>query len=66
MFTVADVVVVNKIDLLPYLTFDLQAYTGALKGLNDTVEIITVSGTTGQGIESWLSWLENHLNEFNK
>ena len=66
MFTVADVVVVNKIDLLPYLTFNPQAYTGALKGLNDTVEIITVSGTTGQGIESWLSWLENHLNEFNK
>jgi len=66
MFTVADVVVVNKIDLLPYVSFGVQAYTGALKGLNDRIEILTVSGTTGQGIESWLSWLENQLDEFKK
>jgi hydrogenase nickel incorporation protein HypB len=61
MFSVADVVLINKIDLLPYLKFDIGGYSGALKGLNDRVKIFEVSCTTGQGIEEWTSWLLAHL-----
>jgi Ni2+-binding GTPase involved in maturation of urease and hydrogenase len=38
MFTVADVILVNKIDLLPYSNFDTQAYRKSVKGLNDKIE----------------------------
>jgi hydrogenase nickel incorporation protein HypB len=58
MFTVADVILVNKIDLLPYSNFDTQAYRKSVKGLNDKVEVIEISCATGQGIEKWLEWVK--------
>ena len=58
MFTVADVVIINKIDLLPYVKFDTEAYTKAVKALNDKVELFEVSCTTGEGIDNWVSWLQ--------
>jgi len=57
MFHKADVVLINKIDLLPYLQFDIQAFSQAIKGINEKVEIIQISCVTGQGIEKWVSWL---------
>ena len=57
MFTVADVVLINKTDLLPYLKFDTLAYAGAIKGLNAKAEVFEVSCATGDGMEGWLSWL---------
>ena len=61
MFTVADAVLINKMDLLPHLKFDTGAYKKAVKNLNDRAEIIEVSCTTGQGIDQWLAWLQNQL-----
>ena len=61
MFTVADVVLINKMDLLPHLKFDTGAYSKAVKNLNDRAEIIEVSCTTGQGIDQWLAWLRNQM-----
>jgi hydrogenase nickel incorporation protein HypB len=61
MFTVADVILVNKIDLLPYSNFDLNAYRKAVKGLNEKVEVIEVSCVTGQGIKQWTEWLKGQL-----
>jgi hydrogenase nickel incorporation protein HypB len=61
MFTVADIVLINKIDLLPHVNFDTDAYKKTVKNLNESVEIFEVSCTTGQGIDRWLSWLQNHL-----
>jgi len=63
MFTVADVILVNKMDLLPYSNFDVNAYRKAVKGLNDKVEVIEVSCTTGQGIKQWLEWLKEQINK---
>ena len=57
MFHRADVVLINKIDLLPYLQFDIQAFSQEIKGINEKVEIIQISCVTGQGIEEWVSWL---------
>ncbi|MCK4363120.1 MAG: hydrogenase nickel incorporation protein HypB, partial [Dehalococcoidia bacterium] len=50
MFHKVDVVLINKIDLLPHLMFDIQAYSQAIKGINEKAEIFQISCTTGQGI----------------
>jgi len=57
MFHLADVVLINKIDLLPFVRFDVDAFSGAIKGINRRAKIIPVSCTTGQGIDEWVSWL---------
>jgi hydrogenase nickel incorporation protein HypB len=57
MFDVSDAVLINKIDLLPYLKFDIDAFSRAVKGINQKAEIFPVSCTTGEGIERWTSWL---------
>ncbi|GAH35786.1 unnamed protein product [marine sediment metagenome] len=57
MFHKADVVLMNKIDLLPYLKFNTDAFSQAIRGINERVEIFQISCATGQGIEKWVSWL---------
>jgi len=57
MFDIADAVLINKIDLLPYLEFDVQTFSQAIKGINKKVEIYQVSCVTGEGIQQWVSWL---------
>lgn len=57
MFDIADAVLINKIDLLPYLKFDTQAFSQAVKGINGKAEIFQISCVTGQGIQEWTSWL---------
>lgn len=57
MFQDADAVVLNKMDLLPYIDFDLQAYRRVLLALNPDVGILPVSCKTGEGIAAWADWL---------
>jgi hydrogenase nickel incorporation protein HypB len=57
IFNVADAVLINKIDLIPYVNFNTQAYIKAIRAVNQKVEIFQVSCTTGQGIDAWASWL---------
>lgn len=57
MFHKADAVLINKIDLLPYLKFDTGAFSKAIKGINEKVEIFQISCATNQGIQEWVSWL---------
>ncbi|MDD5039423.1 MAG: hydrogenase nickel incorporation protein HypB, partial [Dehalococcoidales bacterium] len=63
MFTEADVVLVNKVDLLPYLDFNIEAFKVAVTGLNPDVEIFPVSCKTGEGLEAWFSWLESNVKQ---
>jgi len=62
MFHEVDAVLINKIDLLPYLNFDTEAFSRGVRGINEKVEIFPVSCTTGQGIERWVSWLLTQMN----
>ncbi len=62
MFDIADAVLINKIDLLPYLKFDTQAFSQAVRGINEKVEIFQISCATGQGIQEWVSWLLTQMN----
>ena len=57
MFRAADVVAVNKIDLLPHLDFDLDAFLTNLTSVNPSARIIKTSARTGEGVEEWCSWL---------
>jgi len=58
MFHRADLVLINKIDLLPYLRFDLERCLGYLHQVNPDVETIRLSATSGEGMNLWYAWLE--------
>ena len=57
MFHEADVVLINKIDLLPYLKFDVDAFAKTIKGINQKAKIFPLSCITGEGIDNWVDWL---------
>jgi len=57
MFRAVDVVVVNKVDLLPYLDFDLDKFLSNLAAVNPHATVIRASARTGEGISAWCSWL---------
>jgi hydrogenase nickel incorporation protein HypB len=61
MFTEADVVLVNKIDVAPYFDFSMAAFTQAVTGLNPKVKIMPVSAKTGEGLDVWFAWLDAEL-----
>jgi hydrogenase nickel incorporation protein HypB len=57
MFRAADVVVVNKIDLLPHLDFDLPKFLANLADVNPRATVIQASSKTGEGVDAWCDWL---------
>lgn len=57
MFSVADVVLVNKIDLLPYLEFDFRNFSRGVSVVNPQATLLQLSCKTGEGIDGWASWL---------
>ena len=63
IFHDADIVLLNKIDLLPYVKFDIDAFYKAVKDINGNLKIIQISCTTGQGVSEWVSWLKTQMKE---
>ena len=57
MFQASQVVLLNKIDLLPHLEFDLDRCIGNARKVNSKIEVIQVSATTGEGLKSWYEWI---------
>ncbi len=62
MFAVADLVVVNKVDLLPYVDFDVDVLMRHARSVNPGVEILPVSATRGDGIDAWHQWIDDRAN----
>ncbi len=58
MFHAADVLLLNKVDLLPYLDFDVELCIENAKKVNPNIEVIRCSATTGEGMQAWYQWLE--------
>lgn len=58
MFRTADLVLLNKVDLLPYVDFDVDLFTDAARRANPRVEVLPVSATRGDGLDGWYAWLE--------
>jgi hydrogenase nickel incorporation protein HypB len=61
MFRAADLVLLNKIDLLPYVDFDVEWFLEGARRANPGVEVLQLSATTGDGIASWYGWLRARL-----
>ena len=57
MFNTVDALVLNKIDLLPYVKFNVDTFTKTVKNINTKVEIFKMSCTTGEGVQAWAKWL---------
>jgi hydrogenase nickel incorporation protein HypB len=57
MFRAVDVVVVNKIDLLPHLDVDVDRFLANLHAVNPTARVIRTSARTGAGVDEWCAWL---------
>ncbi|GAA5164091.1 hydrogenase nickel incorporation protein HypB [Pseudonocardia eucalypti] len=58
MFRAAQLLLINKVDLLPYVDFDPEECTAAARRANPAVEVVRTSATTGDGLHSWLEWLD--------
>jgi hydrogenase nickel incorporation protein HypB len=59
MFSAADLIVVNKTDLLPYVDFDVDRLTTDARALRPGVEVLTLSARTGENVDAWYAWLAN-------
>jgi hydrogenase nickel incorporation protein HypB len=57
IFREADVIVLNKLDLLPYTDFDLDRFKKDVARVNVLAPVFTVSGKSGYGIQDWCEWL---------
>ena len=59
MFATADIIIISKIDILPYFDFDLENFKKAVSGLNPGVLIFPLSARTGEGFDVWTDWLKS-------
>ena len=66
MYRGVDAVVINKIDLLPYVPFRMDFFKKGIEVLNPGVTQFEISCRTGEGISSWLEWLQKEVQEFKK
>jgi len=59
MFTVVDALILNKLDLMPYVEFRRDAFHTAFRALNARAPLFELSCRTGEGIAAWIEWLES-------
>lgn len=64
MFSIVDVLLINKIDAMEYFDFDMAAVEERVRKLNPNIEIIPISAKTGEGIDKWAAWLEKSVKDF--
>ncbi|MCY2952625.1 MAG: hydrogenase nickel incorporation protein HypB [Planctomycetota bacterium] len=57
------VLVLSKMDLLPYIPFDLELFRSDIRRLNPNVPLLELSATTGKGMEPWLKWLGERVKQ---
>lgn len=66
MFSIVDVVLINKIDTIDYFDFDLDLVKEYIKKLNPNIKVIPYSAKTGEGVEQWVNWIRGEISNFNK
>ena len=57
MFHAADLMVITKTDLLPYVSFDIEKCVDFARRINPEIEVMRVSATSGEGLEAWFDWI---------
>ncbi|TKB51550.1 hydrogenase nickel incorporation protein HypB [Ferrimonas sediminicola] len=58
MFAASNLMLVNKVDLLPHLNFDVQACIDNARKVNPEIQVICTSATSGEGMDEWIDWLQ--------
>jgi len=66
MFSIADVLLINKIDAMDYFNFDIDAVKERVTKLNPDIKIIPISAKTGEGIEEWVNWIRKEIKNWNE
>lgn len=61
MIAASDVMVINKVDLLPYVDFDVDKAIACARMVNPEIIVFQVSATKGDGLEDWYAWMMDHL-----
>lgn len=64
MFRVSDVMILTKVDLLPYVQFEVDRCLEYARQVNPHIRIFQVSATTGVGLEDWYAWLKSQFQEY--
>jgi hydrogenase nickel incorporation protein HypB len=59
MYRGVQVLIINKIDLLPYVPFNMEYFKKGVEALNPGVMVFSVSSKTGEGMDAWADWLVN-------
>ncbi len=57
MFLTSELMVISKADLLPYVPFTVESVTQDARDVNPDIEVLTISSTTGEGLDAWCAWL---------
>ena len=66
MFSISDVVLINKIDVLPYFDFDVEKCKEYIHERNPKAKVFTICAKSGEGIEEWAEWLNSEVQEWIK
>ena len=64
MFSVSDLILITKIDTLPYFNFDLEKCRQRILNLNPNAQVIPVSAKTGENMDTWYDWLKTEINNW--
>lgn len=66
MFSIVDVLLINKIDAMGIFDFDIEAVKERVKKLNPNIKVIPISAKTGEGIDEWVAWLREQVKKWNE
>lgn len=64
MFEVSDVLLINKIDVLPYFDFDMEVCKESVLKLNPNIKIFEISSKTGEGFDKWTDWIKEEMEQW--
>lgn len=66
MFSIVDVLLINKMDTLEYFDFDLEAVKARAKKINPNIKVIPISAKKGEGLEEWYDWIREQVTEWKR
>ncbi|MBO0576340.1 hydrogenase accessory protein HypB [Clostridium botulinum] len=66
MFSVVDVVLINKIDAIANFDFDFKAVEERIKKLNPNIKVIKISAKSGEGIDEWINWIRTEVKSWRR
>ncbi|MCB2298587.1 hydrogenase nickel incorporation protein HypB [Clostridium tagluense] len=66
MFSIVDVLLINKMDAIGYFDFDLEAVKARVKKLNPNIKVIPISAKKGEGMDEWTQWIRTEVKNWNE